>query len=204
MNIKCFFLCCILFISCKDDKGKEKLGVIESPSVADSMYPFLFNNGSELFMSWTQKINDSVYSVNFSSLRNQEWSKPIEIAKGNDWFVNWADFPAIAVNKENILTHFLQKSDPETFAYNVHLKLSNDKGKHWKDDFLMHTDSTKTEHGFVTLLPYQEDSFFVTWLDGRNTGGGSHDEEHSSHGAMNIRAATVLASGEIIDDRLID
>ena len=208
MKIKGFFLVCILFLSCKE-KIKEhskvkKITTIEPLIPINSKQPFLFSTKNELYLSWTQKINDSVHSVHFSSLNNGYWSKPIEIARGKNWFVNWADFPAIAVNKENILAHYLQKSDPRTFAYDVHLKLSNDKGKLWKDDFLLHTDSTKTEHGFVTLLPYKKDSFFVTWLDGRNTGGGSHDDEHNSHGAMNVRAARVLPTGEIIDDTLID
>ena len=127
-----------------------------------------------------------------------------EVVTGDDWFVNWADFPAIAANNENVLIHFLQKSDPKTFAYDVHLMLSNTNGDTWSNDFLLHTDSTKTEHGFVTLLPYKGDSFFATWLDGRNTGGGGHDNEHSSAGAMNIRTATVLSTGAVIDDALVD
>ena len=210
MNVKCYFLICILFLSCKEEKtndkpiSEKKNRNIESPTPKNSKQPFLFSNENELFMSWTQKINDSTHSVNFSSLSNRGWTKPIEIAKGNNWFVNWADFPAIAENKGNVLTHFLQKSDPATFAYDVHLKLSNDKGEHWKDDFLLHTDSTKTEHGFVTLLPYKSASFFVTWLDGRNTGGGSHDGEHSGAGAMNVRTAIISSNGKIMEDTLID
>ncbi len=198
----------VIFSSCigkKSEDVKVKTNVsVEPPSPINSKQPFLFSNENELYMTWTQKINDSVHSINFSSLSNGFWSKPIEIARGEDWFVNWADFPAIAENKGNLLAHFLQKSDPATFAYDVHLKLSNEKGEKWNDDFILHTDSTKTEHGFVTLLPYKEDSFFATWLDGRNTGGGSHDDEHSSHGAMNIRTAIILSKGEVIDDVMID
>ncbi len=194
--------------SCKDDKSATAVKAmisIESPANIGSKQPYLFSNGDQLVMSWTQKINDSVHTVNFSTLNNGKWSKPIEIAKGDNWFVNWADFPAIAINNRNILTHFLEKSDPATFAYDIRLKISNNKGQNWNDDFKLHTDSTKTEHGFVTLLPYKDDSFFVTWLDGRNTGGRSHnDNGHSSSGAMNIRTATVLTSGKVIDETLVD
>ena len=197
-----------ILISCKNDKNTTVIKTIipiESPSDIGSKQPFLFGNGDELVMSWTQKVNDSVHSVNFSTLNKGKWADPIEIARGDDWFVNWADFPAIAVNNKNIMTHFLEKSDPATFAYDVHLKISNNKGHNWNDDFIIHTDSTKTEHGFATLLPFKDDSFFITWLDGRNTGGGSHDDDsHSSNGAMNIRVATVLSSGKVIDETLVD
>ena len=197
----------MLFSSCKEKK-KDVEGTstvtIESPTKVGSKQPFLFTNGNQLVMSWTQKINDSVNSVNFSTLNEAKWTAPIEIIRGKDWFVNWADFPAIAINNENVLTHFLQKSDPATFAYDVHLNMSTNKGQHWNDDFILHTDGTKTEHGFVTLLPYKEDSFFITWLDGRNTGGGAHGDGHSNSGAMNIRTATVKSTGKIIDDTLVD
>jgi hypothetical protein len=193
----------LVLISCKEKKDVENMYSIESPAKVDSKQPYLFANGDQLVMSWTQKINDSMFALSYSELNENKWTKPVEIVTGDNWFVNWADFPAIAKNNDNLLVHFLQKSDSKTFAYDVRLMLSNTNGDTWSNDFLLHSDSTKTEHGFVTLLPYKGDSFFVTWLDGRNTGGGSHGDEHSS-GAMNIRAAVVQPTGQIIDNTLVD
>jgi hypothetical protein len=203
-------------VSCKKEKEKEKeivesivkaesvVKFIESPASNNSKQPFLFSSENTLFMSWTQKMNDSLYALKYSELNNNKWKQPVEINKGSNWFVNWADFPAIAENNGNLITHFLQKSDPATFAYDVHLQLSNTKGSDWNTDFVLHTDNTKTEHGFVTLLPYKEDAFFVTWLDGRNTGGEDHRDAVDSKSAMNVRAATVLPTGKVINDILVD
>jgi len=192
------------FFSCNTEKPKvQTIQILESPTLGYSMQPFLFSTDNDILMSWTQKINDSVHTLNYSTLSGGDWTDPKVIEQGNDWFVNWADFPAIAVNKENILVHFLQKSDPATFAYDVQLKQSSNNGFTWNEKNKLHKDSTNTEHGFVTMLPYKENSFFITWLDGRNTGGGGHGGEHSG-GAMNIRTATVLANGEIVDDTLVD
>jgi len=205
--LKILIVIAITVISCKEIKDDSvKTNSKSNPSTisVEGKQPFLFSNGNTLFMSFTKKINDSVHVVKFSKLENGKWTEAIEIARGDDWFVNWADFPAIAENNGNIASHFLEKSDPATFAYDVHLKISNDNGQHWNDDFLLHTDSTKTEHGFVTILPYKEDAFFTTWLDGRNTGGGGHSDGHSSAGAMNIRTATISKTGEVIDDTLVD
>ena len=88
-----------------------------------------------------------------------KWSKVKEIGIGNNWFINWADFPSIAKNGSNLLVHYLQKSDSTTYAYDIRLKLSNDNGENWHKDFILHNDGTKTEHGFVTILPYEKDSF---------------------------------------------
>jgi len=192
-----------VLVSCKERKGVE-INPIESPAKVGSKQPFLFVNEDQLIMAWTQKVDASMFALNYSEFIENEWTKPVEIVTGDNWFVNWADFPAIAKKNDNLLVHFLQKSDSKTFAYDVRLMLSNTNGDTWSNDFLLHNDNTKTEHGFVTLLPYKEGSFFVTWLDGRNTGGGSHVDDHSSSGTMNIRAATVLPTGHVIDDTLVD
>jgi hypothetical protein len=202
--IKLFKLVILLFIfsiiSCnKETKKANTIQFMESPAMANSMQPFLFAQGDDLMMSWTQKINDSVNSLNYSTLSDGKWTNAKEIASGNDWIVNWADFPAIAKNKENILVHYLQRSDPVKFSYDIQTIQSSNNGKSWNQENRLHKDTTITEHGFVTMLPYENDSFFITWLDGRNTGGGEHNG-----GAMNIRTATILANGDIVDDTLVD
>ena len=177
---------------------------IESPTTIGSMQPFLFSRDNNLFMSWTQKMNDSIHILNYSELKKGKWTETIEITRGDNWFVNWADFPAIAENNGNILTYILEKSEASTYAYDVHMYLSRIDEKSVNKNFILHSDGTKTEHGFVTMLPYNDDSFFVTWLDGRNTGGGSHGVGHSSNGVMSVRTASVLHTGEVIDDTLVD
>ena len=205
-QLKRLLVLAIVFVSCKEKKDDAKafITTIDSPALQGSVQPFLFNDEGTLLMSWTQEKNDSIFLLKYAEFAENKWSEPVEIATGDNWFVNWADFSAIAAKNGNVLTHFLQKSDSKTFAYDIHLLLSNTNGNTWNNDFLLHTDSTKTEHGFVTLLPYKGSSFFVTWLDGRNTGVGDRGNEHSSSGAMNIRAATVLSSGGVVDDTLVD
>ena len=145
------------------------------------------------------------------------------VSEGTDWFTNWADFPAIAANDHSILTSHLQKSANGTYTYDVMLNLldknlpsphtsgANSKGVFTKQNFILHNDGTKSEHGFVSMLPYQDNSFFITWLDGRNTAGAEHDthESHGMGGAMTLRSAVVPATGEIaqrteLDNRVCD
>lgn len=203
---KLFILCTLsmgILISCKKDNADITINDITLPISKNSMQPFLFANGDELLLSWTEKADDSLASIHYAEFSDKKWSVPIKVAEEYNLFVNWADFPAIAKNNENILLHYLKKSAPSTYAYDIHLLVSSTNGDTFNTDFLLHDDNTKTEHGFVTMLPYK-DNFFVTWLDGRNTGGGGHGEVHESSGYMNLRAATALSTGDVIDDVLLD
>ena len=193
----------LLFFSCEIAK-KQQVQYLESPAKTGSMFPYLFSNQHKTLLSWVQKESDSLYSLQYAELLKGKWTAPKKINTGNDWFLNWADFPAIAENNGQILSHVLKKSSPKTFSYNIMLNWFNKGENSWKKDFILHHDATKTEHGFVSILPYKKNSFFVTWLDGRNTGGGGHGNHDTHNGAMTVRAAEISAAGEIINKALLD
>jgi len=177
---------------------KEVVTMIESPASDNSAQPFLFS-GEKTLMSWIE--NDSLFTLKYAEYVNREWQSAKTIATGTNWFVNWADFPAIAENNGSMLSHFLQMSAEGTYTYDIKMKVSSPLDDSWEDDFILHDDGTKSEHGFVSMIPYQDSSFFVTWLDGRNTTGG-HD--HGGTGAMTVRAATVTSNGAIIEEVELD
>lgn len=147
---------------------------------------FVADNG-EVFLSWVEFINDSTDVLMFSSLRNGQWNHPTEIARGTDWFVNWADFPSLVVNDDWMAAHWLQKSADGTYDYDVRISTSFDDGKNWSPSFIPHKDRVAAEHGFVTMLSLDNGRSFATWLDGRNT----KKTGHNDHGgvAMTLRSA---------------
>jgi hypothetical protein len=86
------------------------------------------------------------------------------------------------------------------------MTLSNN-GIDWSEPFALHDDGTQTEHGFVSMLPWGE-NMFVSWLDGRHTGGGGHHGHHTG-AAMTLRAAVLDHQGAKLvewelDDRVCD
>lgn len=173
---------------------------IKSPAQMSSSLPFLFSNADKTLLSWVEKEGDSLSILKYSELINGEWQNAQEIIRGTDWFVNWADFPMIAENRGNLWSHVLKKSTVGTYSYDVKMNVLPKGGNSiWKTDIALHTDSTPTEHGFVTVLPYKED-FFVTWLDGRNT----EQNEAGERGAMTIRAAQVASDGSVSDEQELD
>lgn len=209
-----FVVFLFLFISCKNEVKKEekishtevaeKVQLISNPTTVNSSLPRLFSNGESLFLSYVTQ-QDSLSTLYYSEYKSETWHEPIAVNSGTDWFVNWADFPVIAENNGTVLTSHLQKSAKGTYMYNVKLDLYNSEEESWKNDFLLHNDGTKSEHGFVSMIPNKK-GFFVTWLDGRNTAGSSHenDDSHNDNGAMTLRSAFVTVDGEITNDIELD
>ena len=198
-----------LLVSCKTETSKSEPAVlvnkrhtaiieIKTPSSINSSLPRLFSNGEDLLMSWIQN-KDSIASLKYSKFNGINWTAPTEIISGSDWFVNWADFPAIADNNGSILTNILKKSAEGTYTYDIHLQLYSKQKNTWKNNILLNQDGIKSEHGFVSMLPYNNDSFFVTWLDGRTLVGVPKENEQ-----MTLRAAFIDAEGEISNDILLD
>jgi hypothetical protein len=205
--IKFGFLFLVIFLLSCEVNNKHEMELKElSPPVSDfSMHPYLFAHGSELLMSWTEQENDSVSGLYFSKYSNGVWSEKSAIIKGQNWFVNWADFPAISADNDNLISYYLKKSDADTYAYDIFIKQSNDAGKNWTLENKLHSDTTKTEHGFVSLAPSNNNSFFISWLDGRNTKSMDHDHVHGQNeGAMQIRVAEVMSNGEIVKEFELD
>ena len=172
--------------------------MITSPSSAYSSLPYLSVGNNRLLLSWVVERNDTS-TLWYSYTPDTIWSEPEQIISGSDWFVNWADFPSITENNDAFLAHFLKKSSPATFSYDVFLTIKNKADSVWLPPFKLHSDTTKTEHGFVSVIPYDSNTFLINWLDGRNTTG-HHDPEES----MTLRSAIVDTTGKIVSEHLLD
>ncbi|MCS6973628.1 MAG: glycoside hydrolase [Cyclobacteriaceae bacterium] len=168
--------------------------------------PCLFTDEAGVtWLSFQQRADTNVL-LRITRLNGETWQEPQLIAQGTNWFVNWADYPVVASNgKGYLLAHMLPRSGEGKFAYDVFIAASQDNGKSWSKPAKLHDDTTQTEHGFVSIVPYGN-QFFLCWLDGRKTVGG---EGHDHHGSMTLRAALVNTNGEKVqewelDDRVCD
>lgn len=170
--------------------------------------PNLFvSENDEVYLSWVEYLNGSIDIFLFSKLENNQWAKPNEIARGSNWFVNWADFPSMVAyqnNNQHLAAHWLQKSAEGTYDYDVRIAQSQDGGKTWGKSFIIHRDSIAAEHGFTTMMPLSNNRIFATWLDGRNTKNSPSEDGHGHHGAMTLRAAEFDIDGQIFEEAELD
>lgn len=203
-------LCLSFFASCNSGTNKAideipKLQSMQSPVDSASAEPYLFTDkNGVVYLSWITKDSEKS-SLLYSTLKDGKWSDPLSIATGNNWFVNWADYPLIASDGNNhLISHFLEKSEKGTYTYDVKVTTSSDKGKTWSVPVILHDDGKKAEHGFVSIVPYEE-NYFISWLDGRKVampGTGGLPGEHA--GQMTIRGAIVNKAGKKLNEWELD
>ena len=197
----------------KTDSGgtaTSNLKYFSSPADSVSAEPYLFTDkNGVVYLSWVEKTKEKSL-LKFSVLNKEKWSEPRVISSGDNWFINWADYPLLAADgAKNLVAHFLEKSEKGTYTYDVKLVTSADEGKTWSAPKILNDDGKKAEHGFVSMIPYG-DNYFISWLDGRNsvmetTAG--HEESH--HGQMTLRSAIVDKQGNKsseweLDNRVCD
>ena len=194
----------LLLSGCADDPVTP----LASPAGANSSGPNASVTTSGLpVLSWQRKQQDTTI-LEYSVLTEEGWSKPVEVARGTDWFVNWADIPAVQqVTDAFWAAHYLQRTPGGKYAYDVRLRISNDGGKNWRDAGSPHQDGTFTEHGFVSLYN-QDERLGIIWLDGRETSLPDSSEGrhggHGSHGGMTLRAAVMDAQGQFTERQQVD
>ncbi len=198
-----------LILSCnsKDEKitsSPVQVKQMSSPASDSCAEPFLFTDKNKVtYLSWIEKIGKQS-TLYFSTLSDEQWSEPKKIATGNNWFVNWADYPVVATDgNKNFIAHYLEKSDTAKFTYDVKIVSSADSGKTWTTPKILNEDNVKAEHGFVSIVPYK-DGFFTAWLDGRRTATESGEGGHGHHGEMTLRGAMLNMNGNKINEWELD
>lgn len=121
----------------------------------------------KVYLSWLEQHPDTTTSLKFSVFDGAQFGEAKLIRRGRDFMVNWADFPAMSVNKSGTLAvHWLQRHGTGSYAYDIRIATSGDAGRTWTAGAAPHADRSSTEKGFVAFWP-EENGFGATWLDGR-------------------------------------
>ena len=178
-----------------------------SPADGDSREPELnATHDGRIILSWVEKVDAKRYALQTVMRDAKGWSESQTVAQGENWFINWADFPSvIALQDGSLAAHWLVKSGSGTYAYDVNIARSADGGKTWSRPIVPHTDNTKTEHGFVSLIPLPDGRLGAVWLDGRNMKDMKETDEHAPAAAsMTLRYAVIDADGKLSDEVQID
>ena len=180
--------------------------VIQTPAVNGSRLPRINSmpNG-DVLMSWVEPLNKG-HTLKFAVLHNGHWIRQGEVTHGENWFVNWADYPSVVVVDANLwLAHWLVKQKGgKTFDYDIRLAISDDAGNSWREIGSPHRDGTASEHGFVTIFK-DADAAGVIWLDGRDY---LKKDERARYpeksGNFNLRYTHINRDGTMGPEAIID
>ena len=208
----------LVLVSCKKNYPSISIEELQIPKIGNvSSTPNLYQSPQgNLFLSWIEQKKDSSFLL-YAKLANHAWSAPLIAAQGDDWVINWADFPSISTypsSELSVLAQYLQLKDTaERYHYDVKLAFSRDGGEHFRPTQAIH-DSIPAEHGFVSLLPYSYDKVLAVWLDGSAQAKSEVQKSHAEHdhangAAMQLMSALIDFDGNIkerllIDDRVCD
>ena len=180
---------------------------VDPPAGAGAMAPNLSTWGDEVLLSWLEPLQPgdgsdaAPYRLRFARYKEGAWGLPNTIVERGDFFANWADLPSIVPAAGGALyAHWLQKTGEDLYAYSVMMARLADGAQTWQMLGPLHDDGTRTEHGFVSLVPAGGEGGGVRgfWLDGR---------EMISGGAMTVRTALVtnsVGTVRVLDERVCE
>lgn len=171
-----------------------------SPAGTGSGQPFLASMADgRVVLSWLEEQPEGAHALHFAAGNGSVWTEPKLLALSTRFFVNWADFPSITVLPDGRLAvHWLERSGPGTYAYDVRISMSADGGRTWSAPITPHRDGTQTEHGFATLF-HDGNELGAIWLDGRNMAGDDHEGSD-----MTLRFARIGAAGDLLEETELD
>ena len=193
----------IVFYSC--DKTKYISHISTNFPVEASEPNLHLSNSGNIYLSYISsnpdKKESSLLFSMFDNL-NYSWNKPNLIVESDKMFVNWADFPEVTTDNLNGITaHYLEMSSEKKYSYDIKIVNSTDQGFNWSNPIKLHSDNTKTEHGFVSTVNIKN-GFLSTYLDGRQNELSNHDK--SIRPQMTLRGTSYNIDGNILEDLLID
>ena len=173
---------------------------LPSPAGPDAGEPNLaVDSAGRVYLTWIERNADSSHAVKLAVREGDAWSAPRTIVEREPFFVNWADFPSLAVSPGGrLVVHWLQRSGPATYSYDVRVAQSADGGATWSPSMVLHRDGLEAEHGFVSMWPVAGDSIAAVWLDGRKSAMPDSARE------MQLAFTTLAADGSRGVERMLD
>ena len=197
----------LLAVACGSEVSDLAVGDVEYTTGPGGAEPNLqVTTDGRVLLTWLEPVSEGQHALRMAVRERGLWSDPKTVLESEHFFVNWADFPSLVeMGDGSWLVHWLEKTHGNKYAYHVKLAVSKDGGLAWGTSFSPHRDDSPTEHGFVSMVPWNEGAALI-WLDGRamttEASGGEHDGLNL--GEMSMRATTVTSDGALGPDVLLD
>lgn len=155
-------------------------------------------------ISWQARLGNGCAALQVMTVSGERRGTVHEVARGCDWLVNWADFPALAVaDNGDWATYWLQKTPGG--GYRIRFVRSADGGVTWSAPVTPHADAPAAEHGFLSMAPTGGDGLQLLWLDGggQAAAGNGHDHDHGNMALRSARSTRQgLAASVVVDERV--
>jgi hypothetical protein len=166
--------------------AQSPVTALDTPSVAGSnTYAMATGADGKTYLVWIEPADQGHHALKFSRFDGRGWQAPREIARGNNWFVNWADHPSLtAMPDGSLVAHWLVNTGRKqgSYGYGIRVARSTDEGVTWQMVFEDGMKNVSDYAGFLTFAPREggADAIYLNPLvpdEGAPAGG--HEEEHT-------------------------
>lgn len=167
--------------------------------------PRLLAADGRVLASWQAPDGDATV-LRLAELEGRGWGTPKIVARGEDLFVNWADFPSVVpLGDDRMIAHWLVSPSGGFGHYDIYTATSADGGDTWSAPELLNADGTETEHGFVELFPW-DGGVAAIWLDGRRLADWTFEKELAAEVPLGVslRYARMAADGTVLERAEVD
>ena len=115
--------------------AQAAIETLPTPAGAGShAYGLAAGPDGKAYLVWIEPSAEGAQSLKFSRFDGRAWNAPRDIARGSNWFVNWADHPSIAAMPDgSLLAHWLVNTGRKAgaYGYGIRVARSTDEGATW-------------------------------------------------------------------------
>ena len=99
----------IVALAAVSGAAQSPVTALPTPAGPESgMYSFATGADGQTYSSWIEPVAAGGHALRFSRLERGRWTEPRDIARGGDWFVNWADHPSLTAAPDGrLFAHWL-------------------------------------------------------------------------------------------------
>lgn len=182
-------------------RAADGIQPIQVPAAQGSgMYTLTADARNLAHLSWLEPAGQE-HALRFSTLSGGRWSAPRTVARGANWFVNWADKPSVvAMPDGSLAAHWLvnNKTKQGSYGYGIRMAYSRDQGATWREVFSAGTDNVRGYSGFVSFLPGPEGLSAVYLTPKRQIP--ANEDDHT----MTLNFVRFGLDGVVQSDRIVD
>lgn len=188
--------------------AQSPVTTLETPTGPGShAYAMATGADGHTYLVWIEPAEPEKYhALKFSRFDGQRWLPAREIARGTDWFVNWADHPSLTAWPDGtLIAHWLVHTGRKqgSYGYGIRVARSTDLGATWTTVFEDGMKTVSDYAGFLTFAPREggADAIYLNPLKpDEDAPAGGHEVEH----IKTLAAVTFGADGSVKDQHVVD
>ena len=187
--------------------AQAAIETLQTPAGAGSnAYGMAAGHDGKAYLVWIEPSSEGAQALKFSRFDGRVWNAPRDIARGSNWFVNWADHPSIAAMPDgSLLAHWLVNTGRKegAYGYGIRVARSTDDGSTWSTIFEDGMKNIADYAGFLTFSPTPQGADAIDPTPLAPDDGTSHGHDDAEH-IKTLAAVSFAQDGSVKGQKVVD